>query len=94
MLTKLEKPLRMTVDEAQKKFYPNSYVMVNCEWESGLIEVGEVVAYAPQKNNGGTLLTLADELQDSGKYGEVMMGHTKDPLDGGSLLIEYYDTDQ
>jgi len=91
MITKLEKPIRMTTDEAQKKLYPNSYVMINCEreQENGWVVAGEVVAYAPMKNNGGMLSRLADELFDLGKYGEVKLQRTKDPLDGGSLLVEY-----
>jgi len=95
MMTKLEKPVWMTIDEAQEKLYPNSYVMVNCEREEefGVIFAGEVVAYAPMKNNGGMLSKLQDELTDSGGYGEVWLGLTKDPLDGGSLLVEYCEVD-
>ena len=93
MITKLEKPIWMTTEEAQKKFYPNSYVMVNCVLDCGCTVSGEVVAYAPMKNNGGMLSKLQDELTDSGEYGEVRLKLTKDPLDGGSLLVEYYETD-
>ena len=95
MITKLENPIWMTTDEAQEKLYPNSYVMVNCEREEefGVISAGAVVAYAPMKNNGGMLSRLQDELADSGEYGEVWLGLTKDPLDGGSLLVEYCEAD-
>ena len=89
MITKLEKPVQMTTDEAQEKFYPNSYVMVNCVWENGCIISGEVFAYAPMKNNGGQLSRLSSELTRSGEYGDVKLSNTKDPLDGGSLLVEY-----
>lgn len=89
MLTKLEKPLLMTTEEATKKFYPDSYIMVNCKLERGDIVSGEVVAYAPMKNNGGALSRLKRELTIAGEYGDVYEMYTKDPLDGGSLLIEY-----
>jgi hypothetical protein len=89
MVTVLEKPVWMTTDEAQEKFYPNSYVMVNCVWENGGIIGGEVYAYAPMKNNGGQLSQLVDDLSDAGGHGDVWLRRTQDPLDGGSLLIEY-----
>jgi|GEM_PF-1078707 len=91
MITKLNPPIRMTTEEAQEKYYPHSYVMINCEreQENGWIIAGEVVAYANARNNGGMLVKLQDELTDAGKCGEVTLELTKDPLDGGSLLIEY-----
>ena len=91
MITKLEEPIWMTIDEAQERFYPNSYVMVNCEREdeSGWIVSGKVVAYAPMKNNGGMLSQLVSELCNLDEFGEVRLQRTKDPLDGGSLLVEY-----
>jgi len=83
MMTKLEKPIWMTVEEADKKYYPNSYVMVNCEIDQDFIVLaGEVMAYAPSKN-GGVLSQLKMELARSGEYGEVSLNRTKDPLDGG-----------
>ena len=89
MITKLEKPVMMTAEEADKKFYPDSYIMVNCKLEHGRIISGEIVAYAPMKNNGGELSRFKRELTHAGGYGEVYTRQTKDPLDGGSLLIEY-----
>jgi hypothetical protein len=91
MITKLGKPVLMTIDEAEEKFYPDSYVMVNCKLERGRVAAGEVFAYAPLKNNGGQLGQLATDLARSGNYGKVKLNRTKDPLDGGSLLIEYCD---
>ena len=88
-VTKLEKPLWMTTEEAEKRYYPNSYVMINCVMDEGDVASGEVVAYAPMMNNGGQLCDLADDLCDAGMYGDVWLLRTKDPLDGGSLLIEY-----
>ena len=82
--------MRMTVEEADERFYPNSYVMINCEWDTSLIVAGEVVAYAPLKHDG-SLSRLKHELAVSGKYGDVFLNLTKDPLDGGSLLVEYCD---
>ena len=87
-MTKLEKPVRMTVDEANEKFYPNSYLMVNCELDTGAVVAGEVIAYAPLKEQG-PLVDYAGELSRDGKHGEVVKLNTKDPLDGGSLLVEY-----
>jgi len=89
MITKLEKPTWMTAKEADKKYYPDSYIMVNCKIEEGNIVSGEVVAYAPMKNNGGQLGNYKRELTLAGKYGVVFIMQTKDPLDGGSLLVEY-----
>jgi len=89
MLTMLEHPVWMTVEEADKKFFPNSYVIINCVLERGDIIAGFVVAYAPMRNNGGKLSALVDELSESGEHGEVWFRFTQDPLDGGALLIEY-----
>ena len=85
MMTKLEKPVWMTVKEANEKYYPNTYVMINCEVDTGLPIAGEVVAYAPLKNNGGEISKLKSKLARSGKYGVVDINQTKDPLDGGAL---------
>ena len=82
----------MTVEEAEKKLYPNSYVMVNCELHLGIPVAGEVVAYAPMKNNDGELCQLADNLILSGDYGSVILEMTADPLDGGSLLVGWNGT--
>jgi hypothetical protein len=89
MMTKLEKPIWMTVDEADKKYYPNKYIMINCEVDTGLAIAGEVVAYASPKN--GEFSDYKHQLAQSGQCGEMYVGITKDPLDGGSLLVEYYD---
>jgi hypothetical protein len=93
MLTMLEKPTWMTVKEADKKFFPNSYLLTHCETESGCASAGYVVAYAPMRNNGGKLSALMDELTDSNNHGEVVVQQTQDPLDGGSLLVEYCNID-
>ena len=88
-MIKLEKPIRMTVEEAEEAFYPNYYLMINCEMPRGSIIAGEVVAYAPMKESR-PLHEYCSQLEDSGEYGWVMIMYTKDPLDGGPLLIEYY----
>lgn len=88
-MTKLETPLRMTVEEANKEFYPNFYIMINCDVDMGAAIAGDVIAYAPLKRKG-SLVDYMDELTLSSSFGEVRMRDTTDPLDGGSLLIEYY----
>ena len=88
-MTKLEEPVKMTVCEANRHFFPNSYLMINCELDLGASVAGEVVAYAPLKQKG-PLVDYAWLLQDEGGFGEVRVKNTKDPLDGGSLLVEYY----
>ncbi|MCL1883073.1 MAG: hypothetical protein FWF81_04885 [Defluviitaleaceae bacterium] len=93
MITKLEKPIWMTVEEADEKFFPDVYVITNCETRGGDIASGVVVAYAPMRNNGGVIYDLADELHKSGEHGEVYFRLTQDPLEGGSLLVEYCETD-
>ena len=54
MLSRLDHPVWMTVDEADEKLYPNSYIMIHCEVDTGLTTAGYLVAYAPLKNGGGT----------------------------------------
>jgi hypothetical protein len=89
-MTKLENPVRMTEEEANEKFYPNSYVMIHCEMgELGRLISGEVVAYAPLKKKG-PLVDYAWDMSDNGSFGEIIINDTKDPLDGGSLLVEYH----
>ena len=88
MLTKLESMEIFTETEANKKFYPNSYIMVECVRE-GMVLKGRVAAYAPL-NMSSTLLDYATELNKSGNFGRVIISDTKDPLDGGSLLGEIY----
>ena len=87
-MSKLDKPLRMTVEEANKEFYPNTYLMVNCEMDLGAAIAGEVIAYAPLKKQA-TLVDYAWELEAKGTHGEVSVFDTKDPLDGEALLVEY-----
>jgi len=91
-MTTLETPIWMTVEEASKKFYPNSYIMINCELDRGCPIAGQVVAYSPLKNKG-ILIDYVDELSSSGSGGEVTVEDTVDPLDGGSLLVEYCTAD-
>jgi hypothetical protein len=79
----LDKPTRMTVKEANKKYYPNSYIMVNCEMDSNLIIGGDVYAYAPLRHDG-SLTELKFNLSRGGRHGVVCSRYTKDPLDGGT----------
>ena len=90
-MTKLEKPEKMRVNEARKKYYPNSFLMINCEnkWEDYPNYVGEVIAYAPLKKKG-PLVDLLWKINEEGVNGECSMINTKDILDGGSLLGEVY----
>ena len=87
----LEKPERMSVDEATEKYYPNSFVMIHCEdmWENYPNYIGQVIAYAPL-NKKGPLVDLLDKLTYEGISGECNIVNTKDILDGGSLLGEVY----
>jgi hypothetical protein len=94
MITKLEKPTWMTVGEADEKFFPNVYVIANCEMGRGDIIAGNVVAYAPMRNNDGKIYDLVSELSRTGEHGEVWFRFTQDPLDGGSLLVEYCESDE
>ena len=81
-MTILEIPVRMTEVEANEKFYPNSYVMVNCERDESMTLYGEVLAYAPLKKKG-PLCDYTDELHNSGNYGYVTMTDTDDPRGWG-----------
>jgi len=87
-MSKPDKPLRMTVEEANKKFYPNTYLMVNCEMDLGAAIAGTVIAYAPLKKQG-SLVDYAWELGEKNENGEVRVFDTKDPLNGEALLVEY-----
>ena len=92
-MTMIEHPRRMTVEEADTQFYPNSYIMVHCELDEGVVFAGQVVAFMPLKQQG-ELIDYADELLLSGRFGEVRKLNTKDPLDGGALLVEYSKVEQ
>ena len=89
----LEKPERIRVNDAWNKYYPNTFIMINCEnmWEDPNY-IGEVVAYAPLTKKG-PLIDLVDQLVVEGHSGECCIVNTKDLLDGGSLLGEIYIAD-
>ena len=87
-MIKLDQPLRLTVEEANEKFYPNTYLMINCKIELGATLEGDVIAYSPIKKQG-SLVDYAWELGGSDENGEVSVFDTKDPLDGEALLVEY-----
>lgn len=88
-MTKIEKPSRITIAEANKMFHPNSYVMVACEISRGAVVAGEVVAYAPLEQKG-TLVDYGWELSADGRFGEVTIEDTIDLLDGGTIWIEQH----
>jgi hypothetical protein len=81
-VTELSNPMQMTKEEANEKFYPNAYAMVNCEIYGTQIVSGDVIAYAPAKELE-FLVDYADELAESdkfsNKFGIVIVCNTKDP---------------
>ena len=92
MLTKIETDEILTEEEANKRYYPNTYVMVECFYE-GLILRGRVVAHAPLEKSLG-LSYYARDLNVSGKYGRVIVTNTKDPFEGRTLFYEIHCVDE
>ena len=88
MLTKVEANEFLTEEEANERYYPNSYIMVEC-FREGHILKGRVAAYAPLDKSLG-LSYYARELNLSGKYGLVIVTDTKDPFEGRSLFYEIH----
>ena len=88
MFTKVETDEILTEEEANERYFPNSYIMVECFYE-GLTLNGRVVAYAPLKKSMG-LTHYSRELNLSGKYGLVVITDTKDPFEGRSLFYEIH----
>jgi len=84
---KIKSPIKMSVDDANEKFYPNAYIMANCEMEEGNFSEGYVVAIAPQ-GSYGILKNYQRALLKDSSNGEVHMETTKDPLDGGSIFVQ------
>ena len=89
-MTVLEKPERMRINEAKEKYYPNSFLMINCEnmWNDYNF-YGEVTAFAPLSKKG-LIIELADKLMEEDSDLEWVTVDSKDILDGGSLLGEIY----
>ena len=82
-MTILEKPERIRVNEARKKHYPNTFIMINCEnkWEE-FDYTGEIIAYAPLDKKG-PMVDLIWKLAKEGQSGECSVIDTKYILDGG-----------
>lgn len=89
-MTVLKKPERMRIKEAKEKFYPNSFLMINCEnmWDDYNF-FGDIIAYAPLETQG-YLIDWMDKMIDEGYDGDCTVEMTKDILDGGPLLGEIY----
>ncbi|MDR2168166.1 MAG: hypothetical protein LBE35_10015 [Clostridiales bacterium] len=85
----LDKPLKMSEMEANERFYPNSYVMIHCEFDGGVVRQGDVVAYAPPGGRG-PLIEYGWDLAETGNYGEVRTNYTRDPFNGEALMIELH----
>ena len=83
-LTILESNEVLTEEEANVRYYPNAYIMVECFYE-GLVLKGRVAAYAPPDKSMG-LNYYARELNMSGKHGHVIVTDTKDPFEGRTLF--------
>ena len=86
MFTKIETDEILTEEEANKRYYPNSYIMVECSRE-GYILKGRVIAFAPL-NELPALSEYANELYRAGKHGHVTLTNTKDPFEGRTLYYE------
>jgi hypothetical protein len=90
-MTMVENPKRMTVSEANKHFYPYSYLMVECEEEPiGYAIAGIVIAYAELEKKG-EMVDYSWDLCLSGEMGEVVTHDTRDILDGGTIWVEQHD---
>ena len=88
-MTHIENPSRMTIEKANKDFYPNSYVMVNCELERGSVIAGKVVAFSSLERKGA-LVDYAWSLSANPASGEVTIEDTIDLLDGGTMWVELH----
>ena len=92
MLQKLETNEVLTESEANDKFYPYSYIMVECFYDGDILK-GRVVAYAPNEMSPA-LLDYATELNKSGECGRVITNYTKDPFEGRTLFYEIHCVDE
>jgi len=86
-MIKFDNPLTLTEEDANERFYPDSYIMIQCVYEDEILR-GRVVAHAPLGDE--ELSNHAERLNKKGEFGMVILTDTKDPLDGGSLLGEIY----
>jgi hypothetical protein len=89
----LDSPVWLTEDEANRQFYPETYIMTHCERDDEMILRGYVVAHAPLKKKRA-LVDYAGELSISEQHGRVIITNTKDPADGGSMLIELHSAEE
>ena len=87
-MTKIESPIHMTVEAANKFFKPDSYVMINCELDRGSVVAGLVIAHAPLEQKG-ELVDFAWGLPKN-DYGKVSIEDTVDLLDGGMMWVELH----
>ena len=88
-MTHIENPIRMTIEKANKEFFPNSYIMVNCDLERGGVVAGKVVAFTSLENKG-PLVDYAWDLSSNPASGEVTIEDTIDLLDGGTMWFELH----
>ena len=88
-MTRIENPIRMTVEAANEKFQPESYVMVNCELDRGSVVAGLIIAHAPLEKKGD-LVDFAWELSTDNVYGEVSIEDTIDLLNGEAMWVELH----
>ena len=87
-MTRIEAPVRLTVEEANKRFEPESYVMVHCEVQRGASIAGLVIAHAPLDEKG-ELVDFAWALPNE-TYGDVSVNDTVDLFDGEAIWVELH----
>ena len=87
-MTRIESPKRFTVEEANERFQPESYVMIHCEIFMGSSVAGLVIAHAPLEEKS-ELVHFAWGLP-SDEYGEVTVEDTVDLLDGEAVFFELH----
>jgi hypothetical protein len=88
-MTKIDIPIWMTVEKANKIFKPDSYVMYDCEIYNGSVIAGFVIARAPvtQKND---LVDFAWALSEKNTHGKISIEDTKDLLNGEAMWVELH----
>jgi len=88
MIKIFDPPIYMTVEEAEKKFHPNSVVMIKCEVEQFATKAGYVAA---AEVNGGEdyreLRNFENVLMQDPDNGEISFINTDDPFAGEWLCI-------
>ena len=90
MIAKFDKPEYMTKKQAEDRFHPNAFIMINCDVEYHAPVAGYVVAAETVGiEDYPELSAYYHELNSDSANGKIYVISTDDPLKGEGLYIEY-----